>query len=163
MSARRPLYRIRYDPIIGMWVVSATEHAPDGFRNSTAWPSWPEAMRIAHRVVGMLASVQRERDKRNSRSPGQWLKLPGYAQGGIVQPIPTGRTNVPPLEQYVRDTKYQGGLLGEPDERWNLRDGGRRYDVLADGLANLTYEIKPGLVRLETALPWADNDQNRKK
>lgn len=159
MSTRRPLYRIRYDEIIDMWVVAATAHAPAGLKATTAWPSWQEAMRVANWVSGLVVRSQRKQDKFISQGP----KATGYGQGGLVQPIPTGRTNVPPLEQYVRDTKYQGGLLGEPDERWNLRDGGRRYDVLADGLANLTYEIKPGLVRLETALPWADNDQNRKK
>lgn len=166
MSTRRPLYRVRYDPIIDMWVVSGTEHAPPGFRNSTAWTSWPEAMRVAHRVAELLRAVLRELEKANRRRHTRRPKLAGYAQGGIVPPITnTGipaRTARGRIEQDLRDTNHQIGWLADQDELWDQGDPGRSYDLNAGGIANLTYEVKPGLVRLEPAPPWANNDQNRK-
>lgn len=166
MSTRRPLYRVRYDPIIGMWVVSATEHAPAGFQSTTAWASWHDAMRVAHRVAELLRAVVRELEKDNSRRPARRPKFPGYAQGGIVPPITnTGipaRTARGRIEQDLRDTDHQIGWLADQDELWDQGDPGRSYDLNAGGIANLTYEVKPGLVRLERALPWANTDQNRK-
>lgn len=153
MSARRPLCRVRYDAILAMWVVSATEHTTPGFRSLTAWTSWHEAMRSAHQLAELLLEVQRELDKLNSRRPNQRLKPARHWQGGPLGE-PDGRWDM--------GGRYgQGGLIAGPSDGWNLRDGGRRYDVLADGLANLTYEVTPGLVRLEPALPWADNHNTK--
>lgn len=66
MSARRPLYRVRHDPIIDMWVVSATERAQPDITGSTAYPSWHKAMRFVQWVAEMRARARSELDTLNA-------------------------------------------------------------------------------------------------
>ena len=151
---RRPMYRIRYMPTDRKWLVSPTRHAPAWVLSAALCPTWASAIEYANRKAREHAD----------REAGR------YPKGGVVPPITnTGipaRTSRGRIEQNLRDADHQIGWLADPDELWDQDDPGRTYDLNAGGIANLTYEIKPGpepgFVHLEPAPPWARNYQNRK-